>query len=146
MDKALPLLAVLAAGLMVALQGPSNGWVIKASGSPFFALAVSVGLGAGLTALLALVLPVRPETTPVLPWYAWLGGAYGVAVVFCGAWATPKLGAGPALVAALVGQTALGLALDHFGLLGLERAPVTGLKIGGVLVMLVGAMMVAAKT
>lgn len=68
-----------------------------------------------------------------------------MATIALAAWATPKLGAGPALVAALLAQTALGLALDHYGVLGLERSPVTWLKVTGLVVMLGGAGLIAVK-
>ena len=147
MDKLAPLLAVVAAGLLIGLQGPSNGWVLKASDNALFTVAVSLSLGLSLVLLTALVVPLRPQAGVVrsLPWYAWLGGAYGVVIIVCAAWGTPKLGAGPALVAALVAQTAMGLALDHFGVLGLERAPISWLKVGGLAVMVAGAVMIAAK-
>ena len=147
MDKLLPVFAVLAAGLLVALQGPTNGLLAKAAGAPMFAVLVSFGTGLLAVGAIALVVSPRPQAGMMqgLPWYAWLGGLYGAAVVFCTAWATPKLGAGPALVAALLAQTALGLALDHFGALGLERSPATALKLAGLGVMLVGALMIAVR-
>lgn len=147
MDKITPALAVLAAGLLVALQGPTNGWLAKTAGAPAFAVLVSFATGLLAAGAAALLISAKPQAGAVqeLPWYAWLGGLYGVGVVFCTAWATPKLGAGPALVAALVAQTALGLALDHFAVMGLERSPVTWLKAGGLVVMLGGALMIAIK-
>ncbi len=147
MDKALPVLAVLAAGLLIALQGPTNGMVSKATAAPLFAVFLSFSTGFAALALGMLVLSVRPSygALAALPWYAWLGGLYGAVVVFCTAWATPKLGAGPSLVAALLAQTVLGITLDHLGVMGLDRQPITPLRVGGVLVMLVGAGMIASK-
>lgn len=147
MKSILPLFAIVTAGLITALEGATNGWVTKSASSLYFAMVVAFGMSAIILLLAAPFLPFRPAWSELrsLPWYAWLGGAYGLATIALAAWATPKLGAGPALIAALLAQTALGLALDHFGVLGLERSPVTWLKVGGLVVMLGGAGMIAAK-
>ena len=147
MAKLLPVIAILLAGLLTALEGATNGWLTKVSGSLYLAMAAAFGLSAVLLLAAAPFLPFRPHWGEVraLPWYAWIGGVYTLVTIALAAWATPKLGAGPALVAALVAQTALGLALDHFGVLGLERSPVTLLKAGGLVVMLAGASMIAIK-
>ncbi|WP_277981000.1 DMT family transporter [Sphingomonas phyllosphaerae] len=147
MKSILPLFAIVAAGLITALEGATNGWVTKSASSLYFAMVVAFGLSALILIAAAPFLPFRPAWSEVrsLPWYAWAGGAYGLATITLAAWATPKLGAGPALVAALLAQTALGLALDHYGVLGLERSPVTWLKVTGLVVMLGGAGLVAVK-
>lgn len=148
MKSILPFAAILLAGLLTALEGATNGWMTKSSGSLYFAMGAAFGLSAILLFAAAPFLPVRAHWAEVraLPWYAWAGGVYALVTLSLAAWATPKLGAGPALVAALVAQTALGLALDHYGVLGLDRHPVTWLKAGGLAVMLVGAAMIAAKS
>lgn len=147
MKSILPFFAIIAAGLVTALEGATNGWVTKSASSLYFAMVVAFGLSAVILLVAAPFLPFRPAWGDVrtLPWYAWLGGAYGLVTIALAAWATPKLGAGPALVAALLAQTALGLALDHFGVLGLERSPVTWTKVAGVVVMLGGAGLIAVK-
>lgn len=147
MTSILPILAILLAGTLTAMEGATNGWISKSSHSLFFAMVSAFALSGVLLAVSALFLPWRPNWTELrtLPWYAWLGGVYVVVTITLAAWATPKLGAGPALVAALIAQTALGLVLDHFGLLGLERSPITWLKAAGLVVMIGGATMVAAK-
>lgn len=143
----MPLFAIITAGLITALEGATNGWVTKSAGSLYFAMIVAFGLSALLLLVAVPFLPFKPVWGELrtLPWYAWLGGAYGLATIALAAWATPKLGAGPALVAALLAQTALGLALDHYGVLGLERSPVTWMKVAGLAVMLGGAGMIAVK-
>lgn len=147
MSKILPFVAILIAGLLTALEGATNGWVTKTAGSLYVAMAAAFGISALLVIVALPFLATRPHWAELraLPWYAWLGGAYALVTIALAAWATPKLGAGPALVAALLAQTALGLALDHYGVLGLERSPMTLLKAGGLVVMLAGASMIAIK-
>jgi transporter family-2 protein len=72
----------------------------------------------------------------------WLGGVYGALVVFAGAWATPKLGAGSVLVLMVAAQITVGVVLDHFGVLGLKTHPIGALRAVGVLVVVAGALMV----
>lgn len=142
-----PIAGILLAGLLTALEGATNGWMTKSSGSLYFAMIITFAVSALLLTAAAPFLPFRPNMAEVraLPWYAWVGGVYALATITLAAWATPKLGAGPALIAALIAQTALGMALDHFGVLGLERSPVTWLKAGGLAVMIGGAAMIAVK-
>ena len=59
------------------------------------------------------------------------------------AWATPKLGAGTTLVVIVASQVALGVALDHFGLLGLKVHAASWLRVTGVAVVAVGALLVS---
>ena len=145
MKAILPVLGILIAGALTALEGATNGWMTKSAGSLYFAMIAAFGVSALLLLAAAPFLPFRVDWGEVraLPWYGWLGGLYALTTLTIAAWATPKLGAGPALVAALLAQTALGLALDHFGALGLDRTPVTWLKVAGLAVMLGGAAMIA---
>jgi bacterial/archaeal transporter family-2 protein len=147
MKVILPIIGILLAGLLTALEGATNGWMTKSAGSLFFAMAVTFAASAALLLAAALVLPMRVDWSEVraLPWYAWVGGVYTLVTIALAAWATPKLGAGVSLIAALLSQTALGMALDHYAVLGLDRSPMTWLKAAGLTVMLVGAGMIAAK-
>ncbi|MGI4947833.1 MAG: DMT family transporter [Janthinobacterium lividum] len=148
MKAILPVIAILFAGLLTAFEGATNGWVTKTAGSLCFAMVLAFATSALLLLCAAPFVPWRPHWGELraLPWYAWTGGVYVVVTITIAAWATPKLGAGPALVAALLAQTALGLALDHYGVLGLDRSPMTWMKAGGLVVMLAGAGMIAVKT
>jgi len=58
------------------------------------------------------------------------------------AFGAPKIGVGPLLTAAIAGQLLGAILLDHYGLLGLARQPVSIEKVGGVVLVLIGAWMV----
>ena len=58
-------------------------------------------------------------------------------------YATPKLGAGPTMVMTVTAQVVTGIVLDHMGALGLEKHPVSWLRIAGCLVAVVGAVLVS---
>ena len=141
----LPLIAVVLAGLGIALETPTNALLGKTSGSALWASLVSFVVGTIVLAIAALI--TRPRmpagwlaATPV---YAWVGGLYGAGVVLASAWATPKLGAGATLVIIVASQVALGVALDHFGMLGLQVHPAGWLRLLGVAVVAAGAVLVS---
>jgi bacterial/archaeal transporter family-2 protein len=134
----------LLAGILMAIQAPTNALLGKASGSAVVAAFISFVVGtlalggavaAGSGRLLA------PELRTV-PWYAWLGGFYGAFFVAVAAFGAPRIGVGPLLTAAIAGQLIGAIVLDHFGLLGLARQPASLEKIAGVALVLAGAWLV----
>jgi transporter family-2 protein len=134
----------LFAGILMAVQAPTNALLGKASGSPIGAAFISfvvgtVALGAMVAASSGRLF--APELKSV-PWYAWLGGLYGAFFVAIAAFGAPKVGVGPLLTAAIGGQLIGAVILDHYGLLGLTRQPVSIEKVGGVILVLVGAWLV----
>jgi bacterial/archaeal transporter family-2 protein len=138
-------LIVLIAGVATAVEAPTNALLLQNVNSFAFTafLTMAVGaLGAGLVVLL-----VRPQLQPAwpttTPWYAFIGGLYAAAIVAMGAYATPKLGAGPTMVFTIIAQVGAGLALDHFGALGLEKHEISWLRVAGLLVAVVGGVLVA---
>jgi transporter family-2 protein len=144
MAQALPLLVALIAGVAMAVQAPTNGFLGRTAGS--WLLASLINFGIGLLALVAATLILRPRPPPgwieATPWWAWLGGVYGAVIVFAAAWATPRLGAGTAMVMTVSALAAGGVLLDHFGAFGLRGHPVSGLRAAGVLAVVAGALMV----
>ena len=77
-----------------------------------------------------------------MPWYAWVGGFYGAFFVAIAAFGAPRIGVGRLLTAAIAGQLFAAIILDHFGLLGLARQPVSVRTRAGVALVLVGAWLV----
>ncbi len=139
----LPLLAVLFAGIGIAVQAPTNAALAKTSGSVVLAALVSFLIG---SVVLAVAWAAFDRTAPAalkgVPSWAWLGGLYGAGFVAAMAYAAPRLGLATALTVAIASQLATALLLDHFGLLGLKTEPVTlprllgaALVIGGVVLM-----------
>ena len=134
----------LVAGVLIAVQAPTNAILGKASGSPIVAafisfLVGSIALGAMVAATSGKLF--APGFRSV-PWYAWVGGAYGAFFVAVAAFAAPRIGVGALLTAAVAGQLIAALVLDHYGLLGLDRHPVTLTRVAGLTLVLVGAMLV----
>ena len=138
------LFLALIAGFLMAVQAPTNAILGKASGSPVVAAFISFVVGTVALGAMVGVTSGRlfsPELKAV-PWYAWLGGFYGAFFVAIAAFGAPKIGVGPLLTAAIGGQLIGAIVLDHFGLLGLSRQPVSVEKLAGVLLVLFGAWLV----
>lgn len=140
----LSLLLAVIGGALLAVQAPTNAILGKASGSPivaaFFSFLIgTVALGAASAATSGKL--VAPELKHV-PWYAWLGGFYGAFFVAVAAFGAPRVGVGVLLTAAITGQLAAALVLDHYGLLGLARHPITATRAMGFALVLVGAALV----
>ena len=140
----LSLVLAVFAGVLMAIQAPTNAILGKASGSPVVAAFLSflvgtVALGAAVAGGSGRLL--APALANV-PWYAWLGGLYGAFFVAVAAFAAPRVGVGPLLTAAIAGQLIGAVILDHYGLLGLARQPASIGKIAGVALVLLGAWLV----
>jgi len=140
----LPMLLVLAAGGLIALQAPTNAILAKAGGSPVLAALISFAVGTvALTAVFfASGRRPAPSAFAGLPWYAWAGGAYGATYVAVAAYAAPKIGLASLITVGIAGQIAIALWLDHVGALGLPREPINAGRTFGALLVLAGVILV----
>ena len=140
----LSLVLAVIGGVLLAVQAPTNAILGKASGSAIVAAFISfligtIALGAAVAATSGRLFD--PSFKQV-PWYAWVGGFYGAFFVAVAAFGAPRVGVGVLLTAAIAGQLAAALVLDHFGLLGLARHPVTLARALGLILVLIGAALV----
>lgn len=76
------------------------------------------------------------------PWYTWLGGLLGVAIIYAVAASIPKLGVATATTFIILAQVSTALLIDHLGLFGLEKAAFTWLKLLGAVLLAVGAKLI----
>lgn len=143
MPNILPVLLALVAGLAVATQTPSNAMLARSTGSLW--LAASISFLGGTLAVLATWLLI--DRTPLLtfrqapPW-AWIGGLYGAFFVAAVAFAAPRLGLALTLTLTVGAQLTAAVIFDHFGVLGLDRSPITLARMAGVACILVGVLLV----
>ena len=140
----IPILLVLLAGGMIALQAPTNAILARAGGSPVLAALISFAVGT-----FALVIVwfgtgnrSRPANFAGLPWYAWLGGAYGALYVAVAAYAAPRLGLATLITIGIARQLVMALLLDHIGALGLPRDPISLGRVAGVVLVIAGVVLV----
>ena len=135
---------VVLAGGATALQAPTNARLATAVASPVNAALVSFAVGTVALGVVAAILHARPDVaaTRALPWYTWLGGAYGACFVVAAAWGVPRLGVAMTITLMVGGQLLISLALDHFGVLGVPQQPLSLGRIAGVGLVLAGVLLV----
>ena len=139
-----PILLVLAAGALIALQAPTNSMLARAGGSPVFAALISFAVGTIALLLVWLSSANRPEARGFarLPWYAWLGGLYGATYVAIAAFAAPRIGLASLITIGIAGQIVSAMVLDHFGVLGLPRDPFSLVRLAGAALVVIGVVLV----
>ena len=76
------------------------------------------------------------------PWQ-YLGGIYGTAIVLIVITVTPILGVGLLVSAQMAGQLTGGMLIDSRGWLGCKKIPVTPKRIGGVLLVAAGVLVIS---
>jgi transporter family-2 protein len=136
----LVLLAV-AVGTASAVQSVTNGILADRLG-----LTTTVLINGGIVCAGALVfwllLPRGHDPgAPPSPWYLYLGGVYGLAIVAGAAFCVPRLGAGPTTAVLVASMLLVSLVFDHLGVPD-ERLPITPSRAAGALLLLLGAVLV----
>ena len=147
MDRGLAVVLTAIAGGLVALQAPINSTLGRAVGT-FQAAFVSFVIG---TIVLALIAGLAKGgfgqigAARGLSWYHLTGGLLGAAYVTTVLVTVRSLGAGGAVAATIAGQLALSVVVDHFGLLGLAKQPVTIARVVGVVLLGLGTYLVVRE-
>lgn len=131
-------LAVVA-GVATALQATVNAGLSK-----------SAGLGPALVTNTLIVLigtvglwlasgASRSFFPAATHWTLYLGGIFGFTVIAAAALVFPKLGAAWAIALMVFGQCLAALAIDHYGLLGVDAVAVTPQRLVGLALVAAGA-------
>jgi len=77
------------------------------------------------------------------PWWAWLGGLFGLSYVLATIFASPKLGAGLFVALIVTSSTVTSLLLDNYGLMSFQVHKAGIGRIVGGLLMAVGVACIA---
>lgn len=145
MRNALFFLAVVLAGALSTIQGPVNVQLgLNFTHNPVLTTFISFTISALALALLALILRVpKPDWKGrTTTWWHWLGGVLGACYVCMMVIAVPRIGTAATMAIVLLGQIAFGLALDHFGLMGMLRRKINIQRVLGILLVLGGTFLV----
>ncbi len=143
--KTTAVLAAIAAGMLLPAQAGINGQLGRAFGKPLWAALVSFSGGlAALALVIALGRIAMPSAAAAqsAPWWAWVGGALGAIYVTLALTLAPVLGATTLIVAVFAGQLAGSLVLDQWGLLGFPVHPIDLRRVGGVVLVVLGLLLV----
>lgn len=135
-----PLLLAAFAGITMAFQGALNASLGKVVGSLESTLMVHL-IGTATVAVPFLICKGGKGGLVNLgqaPWYTLLGGVLGVAIVGSVVLSIPKAGVANATTAIIIGQVITAMAIDYFGLFGLEQVSLSWWKGLGVLFLAAG--------
>jgi transporter family-2 protein len=75
-------------------------------------------------------------------WWQWTGGLLGAIYIVTVVVLAPRLGAGTLIAAVVGGQMAASLVLDHYGLVGFPEHPISGLRLLGAALVMLGVALI----
>ena len=136
--------AVLAmgAGVAAAMQAAINAGLAKSAG---IGSALVVNTVVVLIATIGLWAATGAKNTffPAgASWTLYLGGLFGFVIIASLTFVFPKIGAAYAVALMVGGQCVAALIVDHFGLMGMPRDPLTIQRVIGVGLVTAGALVV----
>lgn len=140
------MLAAVVVGAVITAQPPMNAVLARAVGNAYGATAVSIGVA--FISILAVTLffgrgDLSIKTLASVPWWVYLAGLGGTIFVGAGVVIAPVTGALLFFVCIVAGQLIGSTLFDHLGAFQLETRPVTGTRIAGIALALIGAVMVS---
>jgi transporter family-2 protein len=143
-DRWVAVLAMVAAGGLVAMQAPINSTLGKSVGT--FA-AASVSFAVGLAVLVCITLLFTSGFGEVanaadLRWYYLTGGLLGAAYVTTVLVSVRTLGAGGVTAATIAGQLTLAVVIDRYGWFGVDKQGLTPQRILGIALLALGTFLV----
>jgi transporter family-2 protein len=142
-DRTTALIAVVGAGCLVGSQAPINGTLGRAVGR---LPAATVSFAVGLLVIMAVTSIAGGfgglSNISGVPWWALLGGAFGAVYVTAALSTVGTLGAGGVTAATIAGQLTASVVIDQYGLFGVERQPVTALRLAGIALLAAGVYLI----
>lgn len=147
MDRGAAVLLTAFTGGLVALQAPVNSTLGRAIGT-WQAAFVSFAIGTVALALIAAlatggmrqIAGVREVSLLYLS-----GGLLGAVYVTSILVTVRTLGLGGVTAATIAAQLAVSVVVDHFGLLGVARQPITAARVAGVVLLGIGTYLVVRE-
>jgi transporter family-2 protein len=128
------LVALVAAGVVLAVQAPVNAVLARGAGDPVVAAAVSFFVGFLFCVIVCVVRGVGPAGGMIaaVPGWAWFGGVLGGIYISTLIFAVPITGAVTAAAATILGQLVMSLVLDRVGAFGLPVQEISWTRLAGV--------------
>jgi bacterial/archaeal transporter family-2 protein len=139
------LLLAVFVGLLLPVQTGVNAQLRTSLGHPIATALVTFGVGVVglLVAVLCLRIPVPlAEAWSQSAWWQWSGGLLGAIYIALVVVLAPRLGAGTTIAAVVGGQMVAALMLDHFGWIGFPEHPISGLRLLGAGLVILGVALI----
>ena len=131
-----------AAGVAAAFQAAANAGLSSRIG---LAAALVVNTSIVLFDMLALYFALGPHGSFLpsdAPWNLYVGGLCGCVILLSLTFVFPKIGAAVAIALVVLGQGSAALAIDHFGLMGMPKEPVTLVRVAGLILVSGGMVLI----
>ena len=138
---------IIVCGALQAWGPPMNGALRQALTNPWLASIVSF---LPIVAFLGVLLLCQPRPLPTadgvggMAWWAPLGGLVGAFAVVAGLLFVDKVGAGAFAGLTITANILMSLAIDHFGMFGMEVHGMTWLRALGGALLVAGIALIAA--
>ena len=134
------LLAGILQGVMVSLNGQMGNY-FSLFGICFFVHAIALVL---LLAYLLAYLLAKRQTLRFAgaPWYVYLVGVMGIAIVASSSWCTLHVGASAFMALSTAGQLVSSALIDRFGLFGMPVTRIRKRQLPGYALVLLGVLLV----
>jgi bacterial/archaeal transporter family-2 protein len=142
------LLLAFIAGAVLPVQGAINGLLRTDIGAPFVVGTVSFAVATLAMAVALLITVALSDTKPQLaglarmPWWGWLGAFCGATYVTTVFTAIPVIGTAATVGLTVAGQQLASLLVDRHGWFLLPRREISGLRLGGVALLLLGVALI----
>jgi bacterial/archaeal transporter family-2 protein len=139
------LLLAVAAGSLVPIQAGINASLRTSLEHPL--LAAITNFLVGLTLLVTFAAAARvplPSAAQIsqAPWWCWIGGSMGAALVLSGVLLSHRLGAAVFIACIILGQLSASVLLDHFGLVGFPQHSLTLPRVAGLFLLAAGVYVI----
>ena len=148
MNKSIYITAALVGGLVLPIQVAVNTLLKKYIGQAMqvtFISYVAGAFGAFLICLLARYPLPNSVAVSATSWWMWFAGCLGTFYVWSTIFAAPNIGASLTLALTVAGQMISAVILDHYGILGLEKYPISIPKILGVFLIVAGVILISSN-
>jgi transporter family-2 protein len=141
MTKLLLALLAICAGIAASIQSAANAALAQRTG---FGAALVINTCVVMVGALALLFArgSRANFHPAgTPWSLYIGGVCGFIIIATLAFIFLKIGAAVAMGLVVLGQSVSALAIDHFGLMGMPRDPISVVRVIGVALVACGVVL-----
>lgn len=134
-------------GAEIAIQSAVNSKLQSQAGSPYLASTISFFVGTLFLTILAFLTHLRFTITATTflnnPWWMWVGGFTSAFALTSNILLFIHLGSIQTSVLPIVGQIIMSIIIDQFGFFKAPQSSLTLLKLGGLVILLGGALLSA---
>ena len=141
---------VLISGLAIGVQSSLISAAGKTAGATLTGLLVNF-LGGAVAGLIIFVIYAKQGSAPFsginLPTFGYLfaSGLLGIVIITGVAYSLPKIGIAGGLSAIIFGQMVVAVLVDTFGLAGAEQIPLSWTRVGGLVLLALGTLVILPK-